>query len=163
MLEEEHGHTEEVTFETDVETEGAEEWLALAEHGQVRAALVEYVRKRNEVTFPQLIGDFAPFIETAGDQGLALRGDPNIVLWYGIPQELASTLAKLVAARKLYLHPAPVEHLRPEMAPGELPMLDRLPAERAGRPMWLPVVIGDIAPEGGVGRLGRIARMALNR
>ena len=85
------------------------------------------------------------------------------MLWYGIPQELASTFAKLVAARKLYLHPAPVAHLRPEMAPGELPLLDRLPADRAGRPMWLPVVLGDIAPEGGVGRLGRIARMALNR
>ena len=163
MLEEEHGHAGDATFEAEMETEGEVEWLALAEHGQVRAALVEYVRMRNEVTFQQLVEDFAPFIETAGDQGLALRGDPNVVLWYGIPKELASTLAKLVSARKLYLHPAPVEHLRPEMAPGELPMLDRLPGERAARPMWLPVVIGDVAPEGGVGRMGRVARMALNR
>ena len=101
MLEEEHGHAGDATFEAEMETEGEEEWLALAEHGQVRAALVEYVRMRNEVTFQQLVEDFSPFIETAGDQGLALRGDPNVVLWYGIPKELASTLAKLVSARKL--------------------------------------------------------------
>ena len=129
----------------------------------VSAAVVEYVRRRDEVTFAQLLGDFAPFIETDGNQGLALRSDPNVVLWYGIPQELAATLAKLVSARKLYLYPAPAEELRPENAPGELPMIDRLPDERVDRPMWLPVLIGDVAPDGGAGRLGRGARMALSR
>jgi len=164
MLEEEHGHNEEVAFEADIEgDDGESEWLALAEHGQVSAAVVEYVRRRDEVTFAQLLGDFAPFIETDGNQGLALRSDPNVVLWYGIPQELAATLAKLVSARKLYLYPGPAEQLRPENAPGELPMIDRLPDERVDRPMWLPVLIGDVAPEGGAGRLGRVARMALSR
>ena len=137
--------------------------MALAEHGQVPAALVEYVRRRDEVSFAELVNDFSPFIETGGDQGLALRSDPNIVLWYGIPQELAATLAKLVSARKLYLYPAPAEHLRPENAPGELPMIDRLPEDRVERPMWLPVLIGDVAPEGGAGRFGRVSRMALSR
>jgi hypothetical protein len=164
MLEEEHGHAEEKTFESVNDTEDTEaEWLALAEHGQVPAALVEYVRRRDEVSFAELVKDFAPFIETTGDQGLALRSDPNIVLWYGIPQELAATLAKLVSARKLYLYPAPVEQLRPENAPGDLPMIDRLPEERVDRPMWLPVLVGDVAPEGGAGRFGRISRMALSR
>jgi len=164
MLEEEHGHSEETTFEAVADGDDGEgEWLELAEHGQVAAALVEYVRRRGEVTFAELLGDFAPFIETSGQQGLALRSDPNIVLWYGIPAELASTLAKLVSSRKLYLHPAGVDQLRAENAPGDLPMIDRLPDERVERPMWLPVVIGDVAPEGGAGRFGRVARMALNR
>jgi hypothetical protein len=164
MLEEEHGHSEETTFEAEADGDDGEgEWLELVEHGQVAAALVEYVRRRNEVTFAELLGDFAPFIETSGQQGLALRSDPNIVLWYGIPAELASTLAKLVSSRKLYLHPAGVDQLRAENAPGDLPMIDRLPDERVERPMWLPVVIGDVAPEGGAGRFGRVARMALNR
>ena len=164
MLEEEHGHSEETTFEAVADGDDGEgEWLELAEHGQVAAALVEYVRRRGEVTFAELLSDFAPFIETSGQQGLALRSDPNIVLWYGIPAELASTLAKLVSSRKLYLHPAGVDQLRAENAPGDLPMIDRLPDERVERPMWLPVVIGDVAPEGGAGRFGRVARMALNR
>ncbi len=164
MLEEEHGHAEETTFEAAADGDDGEgEWLELAEHGQVAAALVEYVRRRDEVTFAELLGDFAPFIETSGQQGLALRSDPNIVLWYGMPAELASTLAKLVSSRKLYLHPAAVDQLRAENAPGDLPMIDRLPDERVERPMWLPVVIGDVAPEGGAGRFGRVARMALNR
>ena len=164
MLEEEHGHSEETTFEAVADGDDGEgEWLELAEHGQVAAALVEYVRRRDEVTFAELLGDFAPFIETSGQQGLALRSDPNIVLWYGIPSELASTLAKLVSSRKLYLYPAGVDDLRAENAPGDLPMIDRLPDERVERPMWLPVVIGDVAPEGGPGRFGRVARMALNR
>ncbi|HAA50278.1 MAG TPA: ATPase [Planctomycetaceae bacterium] len=164
MLEEEQGHTEELQFEADTETDdGDAEWLALAEHGQVPAALVEYVRRRGEVAFAELTSDFEPFVETEGDQGLALRSDPNVVLWYGIPQELAATLAKLVSSRKLFLYPAPVEQLRAENAPGDLPMIDRLPEERVDRPMWLPVMIGDVAPEGGVGRFGRVARMALSR
>ena len=164
MLEEEHGHSEEATFEAAADGDDGEgEWLGLAEHGQVAAALVEYVRRRDEVTFAELLSDFAPFIETTGQQGLALRSDPNIVLWYGIPAELASTLAKLVSSRKLYLHPARVDQLRAENAPGDLPMIDRLPDERVERPMWLPVVIGDVSPEGGAGRFGRVARMALNR
>ena len=164
MLEEEHGHAEEATFGSVSDAEDTEaEWLALAEHGQVPAALVEYVRRRDEVSFAELVNDFSPFIETDGDQGLALRSDPNIVLWYGIPQELAATLAKLVSARKLYLYPAPAEQLRPENAPGDLPMIDRLPEDRVERPMWLPVLIGDVAPEGGAGRFGRVSRMALSR
>ena len=165
MLEEEHGEGEDLKFDADLdaEEETGQEWLALAEHGQVPAALVEYVRSCDEVTFAELVRDFGPFVETRGEQGLALRSDPNVVLWSGIPAELATTLVKLVSARKLFLQPAPVEHLRPETAPGELPMIDRLPEERMNRPMWLPVVIGSVAPEGGAGRLGRVTRMALSR
>ena len=165
MLEEEHGEGEDLNFDADLESAKGElkEWLMLAEHGQIPAAIVEFVRSHGECTFAQLAEEFSQFVETSGDQGLALRSDPNVVLWYGVPQKFASTLVKLVSARKLYLHPAGADHLRAEQAPGGLPMLDRLLEERADRPYWLPVVISDVVPEGGAGRYGRISRMALNR
>ena len=165
MLEEEHGEGEDLNFDVGLDGEGSEleQWVVLAEHGQIPAAIVEYIRSHEERSFPQLLDDFSQFVETSGDQGLALRSDPNVVLWYGIPQKLASTLVKLVSARKLFLQPAGAEHHVAGEAPGELPMLDRLPEERADRPRWFPVVISDVVPEGGTGRFGRVSRMALNR
>ena len=69
---------EERRGETNVE-DGADaevqiRWKELAEFGQFDAAVIEYVRYRDVVTFARLIEDFAPYCDTKGEFGLVLRG-----------------------------------------------------------------------------------------
>src|SRR5205823_7071939 len=61
MLEEEQRHAEFLK-----EDEPAKEpWMELAEHGQLNAALVEYLRANGQAAFPTLQEDFGPFLTTA--------------------------------------------------------------------------------------------------
>ncbi|MBS0266232.1 MAG: AAA family ATPase, partial [Planctomycetes bacterium] len=80
-----------------------EQWMELAEHGQLNSAVMEYLRRCNEAPFPKLQDDFAPYLETSGEQGLALRADPNIVLWSGMSQPFAELLSSLISQRRIYL------------------------------------------------------------
>src|SRR5207237_2461902 len=97
------GEQREASF-LDDEAPAKEQWMELAEHGQLNAAVVEYLRRCDEAPFPTLQEDFGPFLETSGEQGLALRADPNVVLWSGMSQPLAELLSSLIAQRRIYLH-----------------------------------------------------------
>src|SRR5262249_44880994 len=105
MLEEEQRHAE---FLED-EDEAKEQWMELAEHGQLKAAVVEYLRRCDMALFPRLQDDFARFLTTSGEQGLALRADPNVVLWSGMSQDLAALLSTLISQRRIYVHVVPAE------------------------------------------------------
>src|SRR5262249_60970506 len=59
------------------EEESKEQWMELAEHGQLNAAVIEYLRRWDVALFPKLQKAFTPFLTTAGHQGLALRPHPN--------------------------------------------------------------------------------------
>ncbi|HUG91591.1 MAG TPA: AAA family ATPase [Planctomycetaceae bacterium] len=139
------------------------EWAALAEHGQLNAAVVEYIRRYDYVTFPQLEQAFAEFLPTEGEVGLALRSDPNVVLWVGLSPEFSEVIAKLIAARRLYVHRTPLDRYQADGNALRLPPLDDLPAERLKRPAWLPVCLRDLPPEEGAGPFARVARMKLSR
>jgi hypothetical protein len=108
MLEEEQRQAEFL----DEEEQAKEQWMELAEHGQLNAAVIEYLRRTDAGLFPKLQDDFTPFLTTAGDQGLALRADPNVVLWSGMSQELATLLSTLIAQRRVYIHPMPAASYR---------------------------------------------------
>ena len=139
------------------------EWVALAEHGQLNAALAEYVRKHDFVTFPQLQEAFASFLSTEGEQGLALRSDPNIVLWVGMSGEFAELLSKLIAGKRLYLHAANADRYAGKTNGLKLPRLDELPEDRVSKPAWLPTCFRQLPQEGGTGRFARVARIKLAR
>jgi ATP-dependent 26S proteasome regulatory subunit len=139
------------------------EWAALAEHGQLNAAVVEYVRRFDYITFPQLQQTFAEFLPTEGDVGLALRSDPNVVLWVGLSSEFSEVIAKLISARRLYVHRTPLERYQADGDVLRLPPLDELPRGRLHRPCWLPVCLRDLPPEDGAGPFARVARMKLSR
>ena len=138
-------------------------WKELADHGQLKAAVVEYVRRHDYVTFPQIQQDFVDFLEANGEQGLALRSDPNVVLWVGMSRELAELLASLIAAKRLYVHPADVERYASERAAMRLPRLTEMSEQRIARPAWFPVCLRNLPPAGGSGRFARVARMKLSR
>lgn len=160
MLEEEQRQAQ--FLEQDGEA-AKERWMELAEHGQLNAAIVEYLRRCDIAPFPKLQEDFAPFLTTAGDQGLALRSDPNVVLWSGISQDLAGLLSALIAQRRIYVNPAETE-LYKSLGKGlKLPIVEQLSDDKQSRPVWLPATIRLLPPAGGTGRFARVARIKLSK
>jgi SpoVK/Ycf46/Vps4 family AAA+-type ATPase len=160
MLEEEQRNAE---FLDDDEGKAKEQWMELAEHGQLNAAVIEYLRRCDAALFPSLQDDFAPFLTTAGDQGLALRTDPNVVLWSGMSQDLAQLLSTLIAQRRIYLHPAPAEGYKERGKTMKLPVVENLGDDKQARPVWMPAAIRLLPPEGGSSRFARVARIKLSR
>lgn len=145
----------------EVVEEAEERWSELADMGQTSAAICEFVRARDEVTFRDIQETFAQFIDTEGNQGLALRTDPNIVLWVGISAELATMLGKLIRDRQLFLRPVkPAKYGSQGL---ELPTLEKFSAERLPSPHWLVGTLMTTQPDNWNTRLERVTRMQFLR
>ena len=139
-------------------------WVTMAGEGRVDEAIVEYVRSQDDVTFAELMNVFRDHLEVDGEQGVALRSDPNIVLWLGMSGEIAGPLAKMISSKKLFVHQSTIERYESEADDIKLPKMDDMPDDRVSRPAWLPCVISDFEPDGGGdGRFARVARMKLSR
>lgn len=137
-------------------------WVQLAEHGQLQAAVVEHVRRYDNVTWRQMLSDFQPYIETQGEYGLVLRADPKIVLWTRMSRELADAVAGYIDGKRLYLHPATINHYPADSRP-HLPVLDSLPEERVNNPAWIPTMFRLLPPAGGSGKFAHVARIRLGK
>ncbi|MGE4003445.1 MAG: AAA family ATPase [Planctomycetaceae bacterium] len=137
-------------------------WIELAEHGQIRAAVIEHVRQHNRVTFDKLQADFAPYCETAGEFGLVLRSDPRILVWPRLSSEWVDLLTDLLASKRLYLNPAAADAYDPVARP-KIPALDSLPEEKQKTPAWLPFHLRLIPPPEGSTRYNRVARVRMGR
>ncbi|MGQ0635069.1 MAG: AAA family ATPase [Planctomycetaceae bacterium] len=161
MLEEEQRLSPAAAEDDNAETKPG--WLRLAEHGQVRAALVDYLRLVGAATFPKLQQDFACVMPTTGEIGLGLKSDPNVVLWSGLSPEFAELLSTLVANKRIYLNPTDVETYKPTGKLPPLPVVTKLTDQRQPRPAWLPVVFKLAPPAGGSGKFGRVTRIRLKR
>jgi hypothetical protein len=137
-------------------------WRQLAGHGKFPEAVCEYVGgRRQETTIAELQKVFAEFFETAGDQGLALRSDPNAVLWMGMSAEFSGLLSKLLRANRLFVHPVTVDRY-PQHAV-KLPVVSQLPDDRLPRPGWLPICLGIRSPKDVDSRMNRVARVKLTK
>ena len=159
MLEEEQRHAQ---FLDEAEA-AKEQWMELAEHGQLNAAVIEYLRRCDAAPFPKLQEDFAPFLTTTGEQGLALRADPNVVLWSGMSQELAELLSSLIAQRRIYIHATGIDMYKALGKALKLPVVEKLDETKQARPVWMPAAFRLLPPEGGSGRFARVARIKLSR
>lgn len=155
--EQRHGWLE----EADRQTEALPPWAALAQAGQLKAAIVEYVRQGGEVLFPQLIDDLQPYAAVVGDQGLAPRSNGNTVLWVGMSQELCELLIELVSSRRIYVHPTEVERYRRIQRGLKLPLLGEPTDEKLPRPKWLPASLRTTPHPVHAARLARLGRIRL--
>jgi hypothetical protein len=147
---------------TDLDEEkSVEQWRTLAQSGDISAAVLEYVRQHDAATLAQIQAAFAEFTSTSGEQGLALRADPNLILWLGLSQEFAGDLAKLISNKRLYLRVAEASAFGDSAAEIKLPKLTSLPDNKVSKPAWLPTTLTDLAPDEPDPRLERVARMML--
>lgn len=160
MLDEEkrHGRLDETVQKRSVK----EDWMELAEAGQLSAALTEYVRRNDHVLVPQLQEALKNYMKVDGEVGLALRADPNAVLAVGLSPELAEAIVKLIDGKRIYVHPSEAEKFKNVPVP-KLPQLKELPEDKIPRPGFLPTCFRDLPPDGGSGRLSRVARIKLSR
>lgn len=160
MLEEEQRQKE---FSGDEEEVAKEKWMELAEHGQHNAAVIEYLRRCDMGLFPKMQDDFAPFLTTTGEQGLALRADPNVVLWSGMSQEFATLLSTLISQRRIYIHQVPAAEYKDLGKGMKLPVGEKVGDEKQARPIWMPAGFRLLPPAGGSSRFARVARIKLSR
>ncbi len=138
-------------------------WIDLAEHGQMRAAIIEYVRLHDHVTFAALMADYATHAETSGEFGLALRADPRVVICTRMSRELADVIADLVAGKRLYLNPVAADRYSEAATRPRLPIVEDVPDEKVETPSWLPVTLRLAPPPGGSRRLSRVVRIRMGK
>ena len=136
-------------------------WAQLANSGQLKAGIVEYVRKDGDVLFPQLAEAMSPYMEVAGDQGLAVRSNPNTVLWAGMSQPLCELICELVSSKRLYIHPTDLERYKQIQKGVRLPILKEPTDEKIPRAAWLPASLRTAPHPIHSARLSRIGRMKL--
>lgn len=136
-------------------------WAQLAHSGQLKAALVEYVRTDGDVLFPELAQALSRYMETSGDQGLAARANPNTVLWAGMSQQLCELICELVSSKRLYIHPTDPERYKAAQQSIRLPLLKEPTDNRLPRAAWLPSSLRCAPHPVHAARLARIGRMKL--
>jgi len=137
-------------------------WAVLAQAGQLKAAIVEYVRREGgDILFPELCTALQRHVEAAGEQGLAVRSNPNTVLWLGMSRELCEAIIDLSLARRLYVHPTDPERYRRSQQALKLPVLLEPTDEKLPRPKWLPASLRTAPHPTHASRLARLARMQL--
>ena len=136
-------------------------WAQLAAAGQLKAGIVEYIRKAGDVLFPELVRDLQPYLEVSGDQGLAARSNPNTVLWAGMSQPLCELICELVSAKRIYIHPVDVQRYKTAQQALRLPILKEPTDEKIPRAAWLPSSLRTAPHPIHSARLSRIGRMKL--
>lgn len=136
-------------------------WAQLASSGQLKAGIVEYVRQEGDVLFPQLMDAMTPYMEVTGDQGLAVRSNPNTVLWAAMSQPLCEHICDLVSSKRLYIHPTDLERYKAIQKGIRLPVLKEPTDEKVPRAAWLASSLRTAPHAVHSARLSRIGRMKL--
>lgn len=137
-------------------------WQIAAQNGEISSAIYEYVVEHGEVAFDRLQREFAAVLDTAGEFGIALRSDPNIVLWLGMNADVAAAFSRLLTDRKLFAVRAD-GGIYGDASPTRLTKLPALPDGRVSRPCWFPALLTSSMPDDLDERLTRVARMKLSR
>ncbi len=140
---------------------GPPAWATLAEAGQIKAALVEYVRQGGDILFTQVQEALRPYFEVDGEQGLALKSNPNTVLWLGMSGDLCLAIIELVTARRLYIHTVDGELYSRRKAGLKLPVLEVPTDEKLPRPKWLPSSLRTGPHPVHAAKLARVGRIQL--
>ena len=138
-------------------------WAELADLGQHRSALIEHVRLHDHVDLAKLQADFAPYMETTGVYGLVLRSDKRVVVWNRMSPEFVDLLADVIAGKRLYLNPVPIDKYVDSPQRPKLPSISELPEEKVDSPVWMPVELRLIPPPMGSKRFSRVVRIKMGK
>ena len=141
----------------------AAKWVELADAGQHRAAVIEHVRLHDHVTLAKLQTDFSKYLDTTGTYGLVLRSDTKVVVWNRMSREFVDLLADVIAGKRLYLNPVPVDNYPEKSNRPKLPAVDKLPDDKVNSPVWLPTELRLIPPPMGSKRFSRVARIRMGK
>jgi hypothetical protein len=122
---------------------GLADWRAPAARGDLADAIEAYVKGYDWVTFPELMRKLEPHVAggVRGPWALCSPQDPNVILWTGMSQAFQDAVRALLAAHRLFLHPA---HLLTYLTDGGLlrmPLAKRVPKGGYQEPHWVPTCL----------------------
>ena len=116
-----------------------QKWAQLAADGNISDAVIEYVRRNDYVSFPELVRHFEPYLETRGTQCITIA--PHLLLWAGVSEQFADILCTLLNEEKLHLHPASIWVYLADGGFLTLPIPKRRPRDGFKQDYWLPTVL----------------------
>lgn len=162
MIEAERRHDAAKKLDDEIEFVALPPWAQLAAAGQIKAGIVEYVRTHGDTLIPDLLVAIEPYTDVAGECGLAVRSNPNTVIWTGLNQSLCEVICDLITSKRLFIHPTDLERYKAIQTGIRLPILKEPSESPLPRPMWMPSSLRT-APHPIHGpRLSRIGRMKLS-
>lgn len=145
----------------DIESKTLPAWAQLASAGQLKAGIVEFVRTSGDALFPELVEAMQPYMEVTGDQGLAVRSNPNTVVWAALSQPLCELICELISSKRLYIHPTELDRYKAIQKGVRLPILKEPTDEKLPRAAWLPSSLRTAPHPVHSARLSRVGRMKL--
>jgi len=100
------------------------------------AALVNLVKTKENVTFPEIAAMLAPHMPTEGEYTLSY-GRANVFFWTGMSREFLDLMVEATNTQAVYVHPAsPLLYTRD----GCCPVVPMVCATRGGvPPEWIPI------------------------
>lgn len=106
------------------------------------AALALIRRQRTGTSFVEIVAAIdAAGIPAEGDHALCNSGDPNIVLWPGISEEVVDAVTQLLHSGLAHLHPTDQLVYIADGAVPNMPVVSRPPVAGYKTPHWLPAVV----------------------
>lgn len=162
MIEAEHRNDAAFLLNQQMEFGSLPPWAQLAAAGQIKAGIVEYVRTEGDALIPDLAAAFEPYTTVVGEHGLAVRLNPNTVIWSGLHPAFCEMICELISSRRLYVHPADFARYKAIQLGLRLPVLKEPGDDRVPRPMWLPSSFRSAPHPVHGARLARIGRMKLS-
>lgn len=127
---------------------GYDDWRPLAARGDLAGAIVAYVAAYDWVTFPELMRKLEPHVPggVRGQWAICSPQDENVILWTGMSEVFQHAIRDLLAARRLFFHPAQLLTYLIDGGLLRLPVAKRLPKGGYKAPHWVPVCLRTVPP-----------------
>lgn len=117
--------------------------------------MIEYVVKRYDyVSFAELQGQLSwltwdkdlhltddDIPDISGEHALVSNADENIIYWQGLSIEATDALIELLAAKRIFTHPASILSYLIDGQVPRLPIVKRFPKGGYKKLHWFPVVL----------------------
>ena len=112
---------------------------ALLKAGQIDDAIVEFVERRQYVSFPELARFLGAHMPVDGDCCIGPNDYEFILFWVNLSEDLAARLCRLRSEKRIHYHPASLfVYLIDGLSPS-LPIAKSV--RKYTKPHWLPVTI----------------------
>ena len=103
--------------------------------------ILEYVRKMDYVSFPELLRHMEGRHEVKGKFSIIMEADENLVLWYGLSENMCEVLHDLRRGGLIKYQPSSLLVYMIDGGMLTLPLAQRPPKVGYKEPHWLPVTI----------------------
>jgi hypothetical protein len=103
-------------------------------------AVVELVKARQHVTFVEIVRVLKQGgMDTEGEVAIYLTNYPQMILWAGVNEEFSKLIQGLIAAHRIYQHPASVLIYMTDGGMLNFPIASKTRDLKSKKNHWIPV------------------------